>query len=265
MKTTQPVNNDWYKLDTSAKIYPAIVSDRQTTMFRISFTLRNEIDPDILQKALENSFSRFPYYNVSLRYGLFWNYLELNNRIPSVYCDTPSPCENMDKIYYDGFLYKILYYKSRIAIEFSHVMSDGYGALEFAKAIIFEYLRLAGFPVINDGSVFNLDSPMDPGEVSDDHIRYTGLYPTDNKKDKERNLFGAVKAFHIKGRLIPPGRYNIVTGIIPVADLKRISREYNSTITELLTAIYMEALIDIQKKQVGKADNYKSIAVQVPV
>ena len=39
MKKQQPVDSTWYRLDNSAKIYPAIMSDRQTTLFRIAVNL----------------------------------------------------------------------------------------------------------------------------------------------------------------------------------------------------------------------------------
>ena len=214
MKKTQPVDSTWYRLDNSAKIYPAITSDRQTTLFRLTFTLKASINPEKLQKALENSYSRFPYYNVSLRKGFFWNYLEKNKETPSIYCDTPSPCENINAVYYNGFLYKVLFYKKRIAVEFSHVMSDGYGALEFIKAILLDYLRLTGHTIENNGSVIELDSYINPGEMSDDHKKYSAQSGLTENEDKERNLFGGISAFQISGHHLPIGTFNIITGII---------------------------------------------------
>ena len=46
------MNNEiWYPLETSAKIYPAIISPRQPSVFRLSCTFNKEIDPDILSGA----------------------------------------------------------------------------------------------------------------------------------------------------------------------------------------------------------------------
>ncbi|MBN1623638.1 MAG: hypothetical protein JW903_04675, partial [Clostridia bacterium] len=195
MTDMNPQEKDWYRLDNSAKIYPAIVNDRQTTLFRVAFTLKDDIDPDILQVALETVNPRFPYFNVSLRRGFFWNYLERNNNLPSVHCDTPSPCENINTIYNNGFLYKVLYFKKRIAVEFSHVMSDGYGVLEYSKTLVLEYLRLSGHEIENDGSIFDIKQPPEMGEFLDDHKRYTQIYGKPTEEEKERNLFGNVKAY----------------------------------------------------------------------
>ena len=45
----------WMKLDNSAMIYPAIRNARFSTMFRVSVTLTEEVDPKVLQAALELS------------------------------------------------------------------------------------------------------------------------------------------------------------------------------------------------------------------
>lgn len=256
---------NWFRLDNSAKIYPAIVNDRQTTLFRVAFTLKEEIVPEKLQQALELIFPRFPYFNVSLRSGFFWNYLEKNNGRPSIHCDTPSPCENINKIYNNGFLYKVLYFKSRVAVEFSHVMSDGYGALEFSKTLVFEYLKLMGHPLENDGSIFDINQEPAEGEFWDDHKRYSKIYGKPTAEEKERNLFGKTKAFLVKGRLLPTNQFNVITGIMPSEDLRKISKEYGVTITEFLVAIYLETLIKIQSKQVKNPLKHQSVAVQVPV
>jgi len=265
MKEMNQQEKDWYRLDNSAKIYPAIVNDRQTTLFRVAFTLKEEINPDVLQAALEKINPRFPYFNVSLRNGFFWNYLERNYDLPSVHCDTPSPCENINKIYNNGFLYKILYFKNRIAVEFSHVMSDGYGALEYAKTLVLEYLRLSGHNIENDGSIFDIEAEPDPGEFLDDHIRYTRIYGKPTEEEKERNLFGNIKAFLVKGRVLPADIFNVITGIVPYDKIRSVSKSYDATITEFLVAIYLESLIEVQRRQVKNPAKYKSVAVQVPV
>lgn len=265
MTEVNPQEKDWYRLDNSAKIYPAIVNERQTTLFRVAFTLKDDIDPDILQEALEKINPRFPYFNVSLRRGFFWNYLERNNDLPSVHCDTPSPCENINSIYNNGFLYKVLYFKKRIAVEFSHVMSDGYGALEYSKALVLEYLRLSGHEIENDGSIFDINQPPEMGEFLDDHKRYSQIYGKPSEEEKERNLFGKIKAYLVKGRLLPSGQFNVITGILPFDELRKVSKGYDVTITEFLVAIYLETLIEVQRQQVKNPTKHRSVAIQVPV
>lgn len=265
MKNDSWAEINWYRLDNSAKIYPAIISDRETTLFRISFTLKETVDPQTLQKAMDNVYDRFPYYNVKLGKGIFWNYLEKNSQPHSIYCDTPSPCENINAVYYNGYLYKVLYFKNKISTEFSHVMTDGYGGLEYTKTLVMEYLRLCGYEIENDGTVIEPDSEIDPMEVSDDHKRYSTSPDHPEPEKNEKNLFGDIKAFQTKGRFLPLGTFHVITGILKISDIKKISKYYGVTITEFIVAVYMDALIEIQKEQIKNPANYQSVAIQVPV
>ena len=69
-------NLRWLKLDNAAKIYPAARRKYWTNVFRISVTFRDDIDPAVLQSALDVTVKRFPSVAVRLRTGVFWYYLE---------------------------------------------------------------------------------------------------------------------------------------------------------------------------------------------
>ena len=69
----------WFRLDTSATIYPALESAETTNIFRIWAELEDDIDLDMVQKALDMIKPRFPYFNVHLRTGIFWHYFEQND------------------------------------------------------------------------------------------------------------------------------------------------------------------------------------------
>ena len=66
----------WHRLDNSGKIYPFNLKSNIQNLFRISAIMRDDIDPAVLQTALQNSIKRYPYFNVCLSRGIFWHYLE---------------------------------------------------------------------------------------------------------------------------------------------------------------------------------------------
>ena len=83
----------WYKLDLSATVYPTLQRRDFSSVYRLSVVLKEEIDPVLLQKALDKTLPRFPTYKVTIRKGLFWRYLEPNNRPgPYVQEDIKNPC-----------------------------------------------------------------------------------------------------------------------------------------------------------------------------
>ena len=48
-------SNNWYKIDNVAKVFLATVGKRDTRAFRVSCTLTEDIDPELLQKAVSGS------------------------------------------------------------------------------------------------------------------------------------------------------------------------------------------------------------------
>ena len=70
----------WNKLDLSAIVYPTLQRSDFSSVYRLSVVLKEAIDPELLQQALDMTLPRFPTYKVAIRKGLFWRYLEPNNR-----------------------------------------------------------------------------------------------------------------------------------------------------------------------------------------
>ena len=103
----------WYRLDTSAKIYPALESIRNPSIFRVSVNLTKTVNPNILIQALENIKDRFPYYNVHIKQGFFWNYLEENTSKLNIWKDTQSPCSRIHPLFNNGYLYKVRYFNKK--------------------------------------------------------------------------------------------------------------------------------------------------------
>lgn len=75
----------WDKLDNTANLFPVIAGEDMTNVYRISVTLKEEINPQKLQEALDIILPKFGGFNVRLRQGVFWYYFEENGkRAPKV-------------------------------------------------------------------------------------------------------------------------------------------------------------------------------------
>ena len=69
-------NNNWYKVDNVAKVFLATAGKRDTRTLRVSCSLWDDIEPDILQEALLCAIQQRPQFQVRIRRGLFWHYME---------------------------------------------------------------------------------------------------------------------------------------------------------------------------------------------
>lgn len=103
-------------------------------MYRLSVKLKEEIDPALLQQALDLTLPRFPTYKVAIRKGLFWRYLEPNNRPgPFVQEDIKNPCMPMHFKSNNRYLIRIYYFGCRISLEAHHCLGDGTGGMSLYR------------------------------------------------------------------------------------------------------------------------------------
>ena len=128
----------WMRLDNAALIFPAAQRRHWSNAFRLSFTFRDPVDPALLQQALDNVAPRFPSVCVRLRRSTFWYYLEEVERPPAVREDNYQPLVSMDRSDIRRCAIRVLYYRSRMAVEFFHAVTDGTGGMVFAKTLAAE-------------------------------------------------------------------------------------------------------------------------------
>ncbi len=232
----------WYKLDLSANVYPTLQRKNFSNVYRISVSLKEQIQPEILQQALDLTLCRFPTFQVALRKGLFWRYLEPNHRPgPFVQPDIENPCMPMHFKANNRYLIRIYYYEKRISLEVFHSLSDGTGALYFIKTMTAVYLRLLGHEIPVGDGVLDIHEPPRPEEVEDAYLRYASSRVKHPRKQGN--------AYRVRGTKEPFYTLNIICGVIPVDRLRAISKNYGVTITEYLNAVLLYALLQKQKDE----------------
>lgn len=133
----------WERLDNTAHLFPAIAEESMSNVYRISVTLSELVEPDILQQALDIVLPKFDGFNLRLRRGVFWYYFEENGKpAPRVKEETNYPCRYIRPNKNNSYLFHVSYYKYRINLEVFHVLTDGMGAINFLKELTYQYLRL---------------------------------------------------------------------------------------------------------------------------
>ncbi len=242
VKNKMDTNNrgTWYKLDLSANVYPTLQRKNFSSVYRISTTLKENVQPAVLQEALDLTLPRFPTFKVALRKGLFWRYLEPNHRPgPFVEPDIENICMPMRFRSNNRYLIRVYYYQKRISLEVFHSLSDGNGALCLLKTLTAVYLRLLGYEIPDGFGVLNiLESPC-AGELEDAYLRYAS--------SKIRLPRSSGKAYRVRGTLEPFYTLNIICGVIPLNRLLKVSKNYKVSVTEYLSAALLYSLMEKQK------------------
>ena len=247
----------WMRLDNAAKIYPAAKRRNWNNFFRLSATLTETVDTEVLRRALDVTVRRFPSIAVRLRRGAFWYYLEEIPKAPPIQPEKSCPLAHAPFYEVRQCAFRVLVYHERIAVEFFHALTDGTGALVFLKSLLAEYLSQKYGLVIpaEKGVLGRLEEPS-AEEVEDSFARYAG----DVKLSRRE-----ATAYHLSGTPEPDGYKDIVTMMIPADKLRDCARGLGISVTELLCAAMMQAILDIQAKDVPRRAARKPVKVLLPV
>lgn len=220
----------WDKLDNTANLFPSIAGESMTNVYRISVTLCEEIDPQILQQALDILLPKMDGFNVRMRMGVFWNYFEENGKkAPKVCEENTFPCRFIRPNRNRSYLFRVTYYKCRINLEVFHVLTDGMGGINFLRELTYQYLRLA-HPELAKLKGDNLSSDTSLNR-EDSFVK--------NYKTSKKSGFNKQRAYLLKMEKLPHGEFGVIHGLIPVSQLKEISHGYGVSINDYLVACFV--------------------------
>lgn len=132
----------WVRLDNASNIFLAARSTVDPKVFRLSAELDHEVDPLLLQEALDATYDRYPLYHAVLRSGVFWYYLQDSDLRPLVAAETQHTCAPVYQADRRNLLFRVVHHHRRISLEVFHALSDGTGALWFLSDLVAAYVRL---------------------------------------------------------------------------------------------------------------------------
>ena len=247
----------WMRLDNAAKIYPAARRQSWSNVFRLSATLRQPVDREVLQSALDVTVRRFPSICVRLRRGVFWYYLQQLSQAPKIREESSYPLTGMSRKEVRQCAFRVIVYGNRIAVEFFHSLTDGNGGLVFLKTLVAEYLQQKYGAVIpaGEGVLGRLEAPGEE-ELEDSFLKYAGPI---NASRRENN------AWHPWGTPEQDGFLNLTCFRLSVAEALEKAHGYGVSLTEFLCAVMMMALQNLQRERVPNPKRRKPIRVLIPV
>ena len=218
----------WEKLDNTAHLFPVIAGEDASNVYRVSVTLRELVDPELLQKALDSILPRFDGFNLRLRRGVFWYYFEENGKAaPRVHEEEQFPCRYIRLNSNSNYLFRVSYYKYRINLEVFHALTDGMGGFNFLKELTYQYLRLAHPELMSRvGDHFSLGTTLNR---EDSFLK--------NYRKPAPHQYKTARSYHIKGEKLRKGEFGVMHGYIKLPQLKELCRRYGITINEYMVAV----------------------------
>lgn len=246
---------EWYKLDNAAKIIPSTATGANTRVFRMVCELRDEVDPEVLQTALDRTMESYPYLNSYMRKGVFWYYLE-SAGVRAAAEEEHLPA--LHELYVQGrknLLFRVFWYRRRISTEMYHALADGTGGFTFFRHLVAEYLI----------EKYGLDRAELPGDSSSVEEKQADAFRRfyRNAKSSKNWLkeLHPVKAYQLKGQKDPDLALHLTEGTVSVRDMLQLAHAHKVTIGVLTASIYVEAVI----RMMDARDLHKPVVVGVPV
>lgn len=247
----------WVRLDNAAKIYPAARRRNWSNVFRQSVTLHEAVDVEVLKSALQVTVKRFPSIAARLRRGLFWYYLQQVESPPEIREEQSYPLVFMSKSETRACAFRVIVYYNRIAVEFFHSLTDGTGALIFLKSLTAEYLEQKyGISIPCEGGVLDRQQSPSAEELEDSFLKYTGPVSASRKSEDAWRLSNDPQRTDF---------LNLTCFTLPVKETLALAHAHNATLTVFLSAVMMQALLNLQKEKVPAIRKRKRIKVLIPV
>ncbi len=247
----------WMRLDNAAKLFSSVRNQNWSNVFRLSMTLKEDIDLQVMQSALDVTVRRFPSIAVRIRRGIFWHYLQQLEQAPTIRNELSYPLAKMSYRESRRCALRVIVYKNRIAVEFFHSLTDGNGGLIFLKSLVAEYLEQKyGTSIsLTDGVLGRLEEPND-AEMEDSFLKNAG--PVSAKRKE-------ATAWQLRGVPEHDGFVNLTCFEMSAREIRQKSHEYGVTVTAFLCAVLMQALQQLQKQQVPNIRRRKPIKIYLPI
>ena len=239
---------EYHKLDNIGTFYASTSSKPNPDIFRFTAIMSDSVDKTSLNKALRDTIKQYPSFNSSLKMGFFWYYLAEQEDIPEAEEERLPVCNRLD-LYADDVLYRLNYYRNRINLEVSHILSDGRGTLEFFTCLIENYCSIKY-------KIKNLKTGPVASLLEREEDSFDKYYEKTSKVAKPKQ-----KIYNFTGKKLKRNKTRFVYMHTSTEGVLKFSKENNTTLTVALAALYIKSIIKTMKyKNKGEV-----IRIAVPV
>ena len=247
----------WARLDNASKIFPSTSNNRDTKVFRLACELYEDVDPSILQQALNMSLESFPLFRSVLRSGVFWYYFETSDIEPVVEKESTPVCAPIYDKDRRNLLFRLFYFNKRINLEIFHALTDGSGVIWFMETLIYYYMTIRYKDVL-PGEIPKINYKASISQKMDDSFEKNY---TQKGKSLMKTKLEHVNAYHIRGTRVDESRTKLIEGAMSVKAVLNLVHQYDTTLTIFLTSLFFYSI----NKDMPSKLRRKPVVLSVPI
>ena len=241
-------------IDNSAILYLALIRKDHTNIFRFTLTMTEEVQPHLLQKAVDRVHARFPLIFAGFRPG-FFKYTQVQSETPPQIKPDPGSLITMTREEIARCAYRVYYKDNLIIIEGFHALSDGYGIAASFSTLAAEYLTLRyGIEIPSGYPIMNCDEEAAEAELEDSYLKYAEAKPLHMPSRYSYQLPGREASHDV---IYEAPMY------IPVEDVLSAARRHGVSMTALLSAVMASSVMEVQK--LSSTKKMRPVRIMVPI
>jgi len=251
-------------LDPVAQFYVATLNDTCPGTFSISAHLKEDVNPIILQNAVNDLIDRLPFLNGNIKQSFFHVYNEMQVQ--------PLQIENVNDFSTFGTchkpgrdkLFRVYYNENGFKLETTHIVCDGRSLVKIMTALLARYFELLGVTVDKSG-IIDCNGNIQDEELENAFEKYSSaMLPEEAKAAFTRYTAsqnsGKPKVVYQR-RGFQPIDSRIITGKYDTEKIKTAAKRFNVTVTELITAYIFKVVAEEREEQ--KSTN--PISLMLPI
>lgn len=244
-----------YRLDVSSQFYPIIATRKSQSLFGMTARMDAPVDRAALAAAVNEALKRFPTFAVRLRKGYSWYYFEENTAEYPVGEASGKPLLPINRKEKAGYFFRLDCKDNIVVFEVFHALSDGLGALEFFKAVLYLYAVRSGRPPEGATGIIDLAAAPSEEEAEDAFYRHHRRVRLGDVQLKK--LMGTRPAL-IEGTL-SEGGYAVSYGGVSVDGIRAAAKSAGASVTAFLCGAIALAVHNTQTRR------DRDIVIMVPV
>jgi NRPS condensation-like uncharacterized protein len=234
-------------------MFPLAFCDSQKALIRFTITMNETVIKSDLQSALNRLITRFPSFYVRLSHDRFRYFFEKLDCAPIILegAEADEPLfMTLDDLSRCAF--RIIVSENRIALEYSHAVSDGCGGSVFLKSLIAEYLCIRyAVSVPSYSGVLSVNEASKYSEIKDAYQEIAGA---SNKLKDMSEAYSLIGSKDVKT--------HITELSFKTDELLNCAGEYGVTLTALLSGVLTAAIFDLQ---LHENREQREIRLSIPV
>lgn len=255
MELNDVINHPYLRTDSYGKIFLYCTPNDCACVPRHTIQMSERVRPDVLKEAVKTALLRFPHMMLRIEATETQLRYRLNVEEPVVL-----PFDGVWTRYVigtsdtHGYLFLVGYQDDKIYMEYQHSTSDGRGFEEFIRCVLFNYLKLCGKPVENDGTVRGLDSVYTIGESEDAYQHLAESYSS-------QGIYQKPPALHADALTDLGDRPEVISEIIfPFEQLHRAAKSMGASPLSVIAPLFSRTF----RSKFG-ADSQAPVISQIPV